>query len=408
MFDPWATSSGPALKAIAERTIQSLLLANSKLSGSRQRNPKADVVERLSSIVSSIIANLAALHKGQPQARRLAIPMEHRKVTRYDRPGFGMLPKVIDQMADLGLILKHPAVTKERRTGIEATGWLLEALQRPAVHVGDIGRASGEEVIKLAVRGGRDERGRKLPSIPIDYKDCRTADRLREEMEEINAFLAKQRIELDGEPQAAFRLSRHFLLRHPSDPPEFMLHGRLYGGFWESLPKQRREGLRINGEPIADLDFASMFPRLCYALVGVSPPEGDLYAIPGLEGHRAGVKAGLSALLSSASQLRRLPPEVKEKLPDDWTAKRFRDAVAAEHGALVPLFGKDFALDLMHFESCIIVEVLRTLISQGIVALPMHDGMMVPTSAVYVAETAMLQIAERYCGIHIPVAITSK
>jgi len=405
MFDYWATSTGPSLTTLAERTTQSLLDANSRQSGSRQRNPKADVVERLAMIVSSIIANLAVLHRAQGQGRRLAIPMEHRKATRYNRPGFGMLPKVIDQMSASGLVIKHPAVTKERRTGIEAAGWLLEALQVPVIRVGDIGRAPGEEVIKLAMRGGRDGRGRKLSSIPLDYADCRTADRLREEIEEINTFLAKQSIELDGEPQAAFRLSRHFLLRHESDPHKFMLHGRLYGGFWEYLPKDRRGGLKINGEAVADLDFASMFPRLCYALVGVEPPEGDLYSISGLELHRAGVKAGVSALLSSHSEMLRLPPEVKAKLPDGWTAKKFRDAVAAKHPALVPLFGKDFALDLMYFESCIMVAVLIRLAREGITALPMHDGLMVQSRYAENAARAMEEEARRLAGTAIPVFI---
>ncbi|MBU0584030.1 MAG: hypothetical protein KKB66_16050 [Alphaproteobacteria bacterium] len=358
-------------------------------------------MERLTNIVSSIIANLALLHRGKPQARRLAIPMEHRKATRYDRPGFGMLPKVIDQMAVLGLIIKHPAVAKERRTGIEATGWLLEALAAPALPLADIGRASGEEVIKLAARAGRDRRGRKLPSIPVDYKDCRTADRLREEMEEINTFLAKQKIELDGEPQAAVRLARYYLLRKPSDPHEFMLHGRLYGGFWQSLPKARRGGLTINGEPIADLDFASMFPRLCYARVGAIPPEGDLYAIPGLEGHRAAVKAGLSALLSSGSEMARLPSDVKAALPAGWTAKRLRDAVAVKHPALMPLFGKDIGLDLMHYESCIMVAVLLRLASLGIPGLPMHDGLMVPRSFATRAKRAMEFLVVQMTGTQI-------
>ena len=402
MFDTWATCSGSTLSPIAERTTQSLLLATSKQSSSRQRSPKADVVERLTNIVSSIIANLALLHKANPQARRLAIPMEHRKATRYDRHGFGMLPKVIDQMAALGLLIKHKAHIKRRRTGIEAAGWLLEDLTAPALPIADIGRASGEEVIKLSARTGRDGRGQKLHSEPVDYRDCRTADRLRAEMEEINTFLTSQRIELDGEPQAAFRLSRYYLLRNPTDPHEFMLHGRLYGAFWLSLPKVRRGGLTINGEPIADLDFASMFPRLCYALVGAVPHEGDLYAIPGLEGHRAGVKAGLSALLSSPSEMGRLPSDVKAALPAGWTAQRFREAIAAKHPALMPLFGQDIALDLMHYESCIMVAVLLRLARQEIAGLPMHDGLMVPHSKAEEAISAMELSSARFAGAILP------
>jgi hypothetical protein len=53
------------------------------------------------------------------------------------------------------------------------------------------------------------------------------------------------------------------------------------------LKKERRANIRINGEPIADLDFKNMFARLAYASVGQEPPEGDLYDVSGfLEGNR--------------------------------------------------------------------------------------------------------------------------
>ena len=106
-----------------------------------------------------------------------------------------------------------------------------------------------------------------------------------------------------------------------------------------------------------------MFPRLAYARVGAEPPEGDLYAIPGLEEHRAAVKKGFSALLSGASEMRRLPREVAEGLPEGWTARRFREAVSAKHSALAPLFGRDIALDLMFTESRILMATLRRLMA---------------------------------------------
>lgn len=50
------------------------------------------------------------------------------------------------------------------------------------------------------------------------------------------------------------------------------------------MKSTKRKGIRINGEGVADLDFASMFTRLGYAEVGAAPPAGDLYALPALEG----------------------------------------------------------------------------------------------------------------------------
>lgn len=404
LFDPWATSSGPKLSAISAEVTQAVLDATSKEAGSRVRKPKAEVLERTGMVVSSIIANLKLLHVDHRWGQYLALPMKHTALTRYDRPGFGIMPKVVEGMERAGLIMQHAPVTHVRRTGIEATGWLRTALVAPEVDVGDIGRAEGEEVIRLKARAGKDQYGGRLPSVLVDYEDTEETIRLRAEMDEINAFLATQRIEIDGQPQAAYKLARRFLLRSPSDPTAFNLHGRLYGAFWISLPKAQRGGLTINGEPIADLDYASMFPRLAYARVGTEPPRGDLYAIPGLEEHRAGVKAGLSALLSTETEMTRLPPKVKDALPTGWTASRFREAVAKKHPALVPLFGRDIAMDLMFTESCILVAVLLRLARMGIAALPMHDGVMVPASTAELGCAVMQRCANATMGMKLPVA----
>jgi hypothetical protein len=78
----------------------------------------------------------------------------------------------------------------------------------------------------------------------------------------------------------------------------FDLSGRLFGGFWQGLQRERRSGIRIDGEPVATLDYSSMFARLAYASKGVRPPAGDLYAIPGLEGRRDAVKLGSTRFCS--------------------------------------------------------------------------------------------------------------
>jgi hypothetical protein len=172
-----------------------------------------------------------------------------------------------------------------------------------------------------------------------------------------------------------------------------------------TLKSTMRHRLRIDGEPITDLDFSSMFPRLAYRHVGTEPPQGDLYAVPGLEDHREGAKAGLSALLSYGTEMKSLPPRLKALLPDGWTAKRLTRAFAKHHPNLVPHFGKDFGLDLMFTESRILMLALRKLMARGIPALPMHDGMMVPRSHAGPAKPAMEEASEEVVGVRLPVAI---
>lgn len=398
MFDPWLKAESAYLNAIVEQITEMFLQAPFKDTTKRRRQPKADQVERVRFVVSAIIANLVRYHTGNHKGEQLAIPAGHPKAaSRYERKGFNQLRPIVTIMAENGLAIVSPAF-KDRRMGLEADGWLLTALHQAPITPKDLGKAEGEEVLWLSARTGRNALGQKLPQEHINYADTQETLKFRKEVEEINGFLNTQDIALDGEPQGTIRLTRRFLLRTPSEPREFRLHGRLYGGFWQNLKKERRSGLRINGEQIADLDFVSMFPQLAYAKVGVEPPEGDLYSIPGLEKHRAGVKAGFSALLSVSSDMKKLPSEVKEGLPEGWTASRFKAAIGEKHPALVPLFGKDTGSDLMFAESRILLLALRGLMQKGIVALPMHDGIMVAGSDTGTAILVMSESAMQVTG----------
>jgi hypothetical protein len=109
-------------------------------------------------------------------------------------------------------------------------------------------------------------------------------------------------------------------------------------------------------------------------------------------------------MLSSSNEMTRLPSDVKDALPVGWTGRRLAGAIGAKHPALVPLFGKDLAMDLMFTESCILVAVLLRLARMGIAALPMHDGIMVPLNSGPYAKSVMEAISLTLCGVGIPVA----
>ena len=58
-------------------------------------------------------------------------------------------------------------------------------------------------------------------------------------------------------------LKRRFVIL-PGQPERFDQSGRLYGGFWQNLKSERRRHIRVRGEPVAVLDYGSMFTRLAY------------------------------------------------------------------------------------------------------------------------------------------------
>ncbi|PSJ51687.1 hypothetical protein C7I84_27215, partial [Mesorhizobium ephedrae] len=165
-------------------------------------------MERVRAVVSTIIANLFQFHRSTHKADRIAVPVKHTTGSRYDRPGFRQLGPVIDAMAAKGLLIKHPAHFHRRRTGIAAKGDLLAALMDPGVRHEEIKELEGREVLILKARMGRGPKGKPLPSELVDYEDTAETNAMREEVMEINRFLAFQCIELHGERQAVKRLAK--------------------------------------------------------------------------------------------------------------------------------------------------------------------------------------------------------
>ena len=156
MFDPWLIAQGETLKAIAEQIIKELPEAAAKPHSAPvpKRRPKVEVVERRTAIVLSIIANLYRLHGANPESLRehalrsaefLAVPMQKPKgkASRYDRKGFAMLPEIVRSMMEAGHVVVRKARIKVTRTGIKATGRLLEALRDPGLTPSELGRAEG-------------------------------------------------------------------------------------------------------------------------------------------------------------------------------------------------------------------------------------------------------------------------
>lgn len=397
-MDFWATLRDGTLGAIREEMLSVVLRRVAKAG----REPRADIKRNAEVMVATIVANLIVLHQLRPQGASLIVPLANEKATRYDRKGFPKLSRALEALQDIGLVDKFPGEYKRYRTTVQARGRLMEAVTSSSGLLADVIRAEGEEVIILNARPLVKRRyGKRVPKEIIDYVDTEETERLRAEMKALNRHLASSNVTLGGNAMPQIAMHRKFSLRSEDDPQTFNLHGRLYGAFWLTLRKENRDDLRIDGEEIADLDFTAMFPSLAYIRAGHPPPEGDPYAIKGLEGHRSGAKAAMSAFLSAGGRLRVLPEGLPEALPDGWSIERLRDAILEHHPLLADSFEQDLSLEFMFTESRILMRALSSLVEHGITALPIHDGMMVAKSNADAALSAMEQASKEVCGVRI-------
>ena len=171
---------------------------------------------------------------------------------------------------------------------------------------------------------------------------------------------------------------------------QFDRGGRLFGGWWQGLKnKQRLDGVLIEGEPVAELDYGRAL-RMLYGRCGCIPPEGDLYAVKGLEPHRSGIKKLINAALFSEKPLTRMPKGMKQEFEERYRVSEVLNCIAAVHAPVAHHLFKGIGHELQFIESQILISVLLELKQVGIVALPIHDAILVPLSRTEEAREAMI------------------
>lgn len=412
MFDPYLTSTHPIVTTLAANLADSCEL----LSANRQRKMKARDRENLNAMVHAVLANLARMiaEGANPPTVGVSLRAARQKTTRYDRRGFTGLPALLETLSNSGSgILLSKSYRKGTASAISVDPALGDALRRFKFRPEHFGQAEGRETIWLA-RTQRDYVDNSTEREEIDYADTPETERYRAEMQTINSALRNADIRMEPSEGPLVLTSLRELRRCfnlPGGSPEgmerFDLGGRLFGGWWENLPSNRRDMIRINREPVADLDFASMFLRLAYLEAGVRPPEGDLYAVSGLSEARwrDGVKKTVSAMLFRVGPLTRLPKDVKALLPPRASGGQVRTAIVTAHPALAQVFETGIGLRLMFLESQIIVGALLRLAGKSVPVLPMHDGLMVPRLKTDMAAKAMGDASEEITGFRLPITL---
>lgn len=413
-FDQWRGARGPALRSLVA-TVREVLDKHEKAAGGRQRARRADDQGRHEIAVETVVANLAHSTVFNASDRWLAILTGNRTrgFTRYENAALGKpLRTLLGGLEALGLIEWRYSLRRGEASSLAPTERLSMMVQEAGATLADFGRLPHEEVISLSrKRKIGDWRESRIEREWIDYNDTPETNAMRDDMRRINAWLEQAAISFEddgGEPVDVHdRVLRRLFVIHENDPlgQRFDLSGRLFGGFWQGLQRQRRTGIRIDGEPVATLDYSSMFARLAYASKRVQPPAGDLYAIPGLEDHRDAVKLGVNALLFDQHTRRQWPKteEADQRLPSGWTLGRFRNALVERHPVIADCFGTGLGFNLMHVESEIMVKMLTSLVSESVTALPLHDGILVRRSHATNGRAAMESVSRDMTSYVLPV-----
>jgi hypothetical protein len=125
--------------------------------------------------------------------------------------------------------------------------------------------------------------------------------------------------------------------------------------------------------------------------------------VPGLERYRYGVKQVLNALLAADQMPQRFPVGTRGDIPKQHSFRSVLVAIENHHGPITPLFGTGRSLRLMYLESCILVAILLRLRDLGVVALPIHDCLLVSQEDRVIAREVMTTTFKEMLGSEPPI-----
>ncbi len=283
--------------------------------------------------------------------------------------------------------------SRGQQTAFRAAQRLIDEVDCMSIDWDDFGRREGDEVIVLKSPRADHWNGPEL----VDYKDTDETAKYREQTQVINSWLRGADIKLNSSSWPGFDLGNRQMKRF-FNAGRFDRGGRLFGGFWQGMSKADRKDLLIDGEQAVELDFSQVGPRILYGLAGAKLGH-DAYAVPGFEGSRDGIKKLFAAMTNASAPLERFPEKTRELFPKGTRAADVCDAILTHHAAIEDRFHRQEGLAIMFHESQIMVSSLLRMKSAGIVALPVHDAVIVAAGAVETAKAIMLEEFRRHTGM---------
>lgn len=398
----------------AARTAISQLLAEMEASESRQRARRANDRARLEVMLGAIALDLFVAAGDAPE-RWLSYSRRNEDYEvgrrRYVHPEATRL--VVVQAADFlaatgyadaqaGSYQRGAFGGRGYRSRLRATDKLVGFFAERDVGLADIGVREGGELIIL--KGPAARRGDPKPL--HEYEDTPTTHRMREALRAWAAIANAHQIRpaehqwdpterpLEDADDGAGETIEHGRARlyRVFNNGSWTAGGRFYGGWWMTMPSVERARLTIDGEPVVELDFKGLHPRLAYHLVGQPlPPDEDPYDLGERFAavDRGVLKVAFNQLLAVGPGGRiRKPPHVR--LPRGMAYRDVLAALEERHRPIRSWLRSARALELQHIDSQIAAGVLGYFTSSlRRPVLPVHDSFIVAARDEYKLGEAM-------------------
>ena len=233
---------------------------------------------------------------------------------------------------------------------------------------------------------GKKVRGKKLSIRQL--KLIPKFNLLNDEMSKINKYISKQNLE----NCEFYGLVRNFNIIN--NEHSFSYGGRIQAvgnNNFQTLKKEQRKKILINGKSVVEIDIKGSHLTIFCALLGVQIENRDPYQISSL--HRDIVKEWVNISLSISKYCERWPVGVKKRLLEKGhnlkklTAKKAGLLILNDIPILKKLYNAPSGWGFLQFvESCILMETIKELNKAKIIALPVHDSLIVENSHIEAAK----------------------
>ena len=394
--------------------IEQLVIGWEASAGNRKRKRRQKGLAKLEKALGTILGGLL-WHWGATQPRASYRSLKTNDFTG-EPVGAEVFKATLKALLQLGLVHQHEGYRRQASESFSARYWPSENLLSLADQHG-IAPSTLRQHFRL-------NPPKKAPKVvqPLRLMELKVRGR-RQSVLQIDAA-SPEAFHLIQQIEAMNRLAAVTVVEGCLPPrwkrsftDDWQHHGRWYAagaeGNYQNLSQADRLQIRIGGESVVEVDISASHLTLLHGMLGLPEPEGDAYSVEGVP--REVAKAWINATIGKGSPVQRWAQKAREQLGPDvsWSPKQVGSAVLGRYPFLsepadairtneaLPQRRKLLPLRLMFIEASIISQTMEDLAAQGILALPMHDGLIVAASAEEAAHEAIMRAGKELAGVNL-------
>jgi hypothetical protein len=109
-------------------------------------------------------------------------------------------------------------------------------------------------------------------NVEVDYKDNKQTNLMRADLLEYNNLLRRSHIHIPnyyGKIDVNFEDESSKFVRRIFNNKSWKNGGRFYSGWWQRIESEYRKYIRINNNPVVEIDFSGLHIVLLYSMVGI-------------------------------------------------------------------------------------------------------------------------------------------